>query len=392
MKRRIIQIFIPLLVVAGAVHLAGKMSKRPDSVATGKPPKAKQRVEVYTPAPWNQPFVIHALGKTLPARELTLQTQVSGLVTQIHKQLVPGGRVRAKETLVEIDKSDYELKIKQAQAQVEQARVKVQEEQGRRTIAAKEWSLLDRNKEAKDRSGRAFALREPQLKSAKAALKAAKSVLAGAKLNRDRTTIASPLNAVVLRETIEGGQRVAPGAGIVTLAGTDQWWVQVSLSQSVQAQLEANTVQVTVHSNDDPIGISGRVVRHLPDLDEVGKMVRLIVEVDDPLRLSTPKGTPLFLGDTVQVQFHCQPKVKDLVALPQKALRPNNKIWTIDTDGALQIQTIKVFWKDEEVFLVEGLAKDTIVVSSTLTLPTPGTALLWDTPKQLQPKSTPESR
>jgi RND family efflux transporter MFP subunit len=390
MTRRFVQVVIPLLILATALYAAREMAQHKSSVPTGTPPQTQQRVEVYNPVPWDQPFVIHALGKTIPARELTLQAQVSGLISKLHPELVPGGRVHTGDTLVEIEKSDYLLKIKQAQSQVEQARVRVKEEKGRRNIAAREWALLGRGKGDKNVRGRTLALREPQLKSAKSALKAAKSVLAGANLALERTAIRAPMNAVVLRENIEVGQRLAPGAGIVTLAGTDQWWVQVSLSQVVQTQLQANTVSVTVHASNDRVGISARLVRQLADLDDTGKMVRLIIEVDDPLRLST-KGSPLYLRDTVDVQFRCRPKIKGLLALPRKALRPNDVVWTISTDGTLQIQPVNVFWKGEGIFLVEGLGSDTLVVSSNLNMPTPETRLQWDTPKRLKPSKKTES-
>ena len=198
MTRRFVQVVIPLLILATALYAAREMAQHKSSVPTGTPPQTQQRVEVYNPVPWDQPFVIHALGKTIPARELTLQAQVSGLISKLHPELVPGGRVHTGDTLVEIEKSDYLLKIKQAQSQVEQARVRVKEEKGRRNIAAREWALLGRGKGDKNVRGRTLALREPQLKSAKSALKAAKSVLAGANLALERTAIRAPMNAVVL--------------------------------------------------------------------------------------------------------------------------------------------------------------------------------------------------
>ena len=380
MIRRLLRIGLPVFfLLVGALGAKVLSGKRPKAEKKDRP-EVKRTVEVYRPAPFEGRFVIKALGQTVPAREVTLQAEVAGLAVSLHPELVPGGRVLEGDVLVDLEKADYRLAVRQAQAQVEQARVRVQEEEGRGAVAEREWALLGESVEANAR-GRALALREPQLKSAQANLEAAQSALSKSRLALKRTTIRSPMNAVVMREGVEVGQRLGPGYGMVTLAGTDSWWVQVSVSQERLRFIEAPGVSITVHAQGDERGLPGRIARRLVDLDPVGKMVRLVVEVDDPLRLESP-GAPLYLKDTVEVRFACA--ADDVLALPRKALRPQDRIWTADGESRLQMNPADVYWKDDRLVLVRGLDPKSVVVTSHLALPTAGTALKFDAPKVLK--------
>ena len=106
-----------------------------------------------------------------------------------------------------------------------------------------------------------------------------------------------------------------------------------------------------------------------------------MVEVDDPLRLESP-GAPLYLKDTVEVRFACA--ADDVLALPRKALRPQDRIWTADGESRLQMNPADVYWKDDRLVLVRGLDPKSVVVTSHLALPTAGTALKYDAPKVLK--------
>jgi len=383
MIRRLLRIGLPVFfLILGALGAKVLSGKRPMADKKERP-EVKRSVEVYRPVPFEDRFEIKALGQTIPSREVTLQAEVAGLAVSLHPEMVPGGRVLEGDVLLDLEKADYRLAVRQAQAQVEQARVRVQEEEGRGAVAEREWALLGESVQASDR-GRALALREPQLKSAKANLEAAQSALAKSRLALKRTTIRSPMNAVVLREGVEVGQRLGPGYGMVTLAGTDSWWVQVSVSQERLRYIEADGVSITVHAQGDEEGLPARIARRLADLDPVGKMVRLVVEVDDPLRLDAP-GKGLYLKDTVEVRFACG--ADGVLALPRKALRPQNRIWTADADSRLQMQPADVYWKDDQLVLLRGLDPKSVVVTSHLAMPTAGTALKFGKAKVLTPRT-----
>ena len=78
-------------------------------------------------------------------------------------------------------------------------------------------------------AGKALALGKPQVANARAAVKGARSAVGTAALALKRTQIKAPFDAVVLSEQVEVGQRIGPGQSVVRLAGTQTWWVEVSL-------------------------------------------------------------------------------------------------------------------------------------------------------------------
>ncbi|MGB0646085.1 MAG: efflux RND transporter periplasmic adaptor subunit [Bradymonadia bacterium] len=355
-------------------------------------PKQKEKSEVLQPveiasarsAPAQ--YTIKALGRTLAAERVNLQPQVSGLVTTMSERMVPGGLVETNEILVEIDKADYRLALEQAQAQVGQADVRLQEELGRSAVAKKEWALLrdSLDQATLESEGKTLALREPQLRSARLNLKAASAGLKQAKLALERTSVRAPFNGVIIREEVDIGQRVSPAQPLGTIVGTDTWWIQVSLSRSDLQRVSVSDVSTMVSAENTDSPIPATILRTLPDVDPAGKLVRLLIAVADPMRLKS-EGRPLFLGDSVEVTFEC-PTPTGLVSIPRKALRPNGDVWTVSPEesetstemrGVITLTKPTVFDKDKHRALVGGIPLNSLVVESNLPMVTNGTKVRW---------------
>ena len=103
------------------------------------------------------------------------------------------------------------------------------------------------------------------------------------------------------------------------------------------------------------------------------------------VRLLKTSGSPLFLGDSVQVTFEC-PTPEGLVSIPRKALRPNGDVWLVtpsESDASTEMRgTIKlvkptVFDKDKHRALVRGIPLNSLVVESKLSMVTNGTKVRW---------------
>lgn len=386
MLRKIIAVGLPLFIlVLAAVGMKGLMSRK-------NVPKQKDKTEVLQPvevieaqqAPSR--YTVTSLGRTIPAQQVMLQPQVSGLVTKLHEQMTLGGIVKAQAPLLDVDKSDYRLAVRQADAQVGQADVRLLEEQGRRAVAAHEWALLRKDDDAEsiDAAGKSLALREPQLKSAQLNLDAARASLAQAKLALKRTSLTAPMNSVIVQKDVDAGQRVAPNQSVATLVGTDMWWIKVSLSPSDLQRVNIPGVTTTVYAQDPKQSLSARIIRTLPDVDGAGKLVRLLIGIDDPMRLEN-EGTPLFLGDSVNIVFDC-PTPEGLVQLPRRALRSDGNVWRFskegtakdgDTQGTISFVKPSVFFKSQALLLVSGLAPGNLIVNSNLSMATPGTRVRW---------------
>lgn len=374
--RTILRVLLPVLVIAvaiGAFRMLAKLRTPPPK----KPPEAiAEPVSVVRPAPLDGPVRVSALGTVTPAREVALQAEVTGRITDIDPRFVPGGRVEAGEVVVSLDNRDYALQIKQAQAQVKQAEVGLQQEQSRRAVAEREWKLLGDQSSAASPRGRALALREPQIAGAEAQLTAAQSMLDQARLAWQRTRISAPFNAIVRSESVDVGQIARPGTPLGTLVGSDAWWVQVSVPASELRWLDIPGSPATVVQalGDDAIRREGAVVRQLADVDPSGLMARVIVEVEDPLGLATAAQDALLLGATVTVELTGR-AVEDAVAVPRTALRGDDAVWIVGAGDTLEVKPVRVVRRERDRVIVAGLAADARVVDSRIAAPIPGMKL-----------------
>jgi RND family efflux transporter MFP subunit len=326
---------------------------------------------------------VHAQGTVMPARQVVLQPQVSGRVEWIAAALEPGGRVAAGAPLFRIEKVDYELAVASARSALAETKAQLALEQGRGRVAEREWELFRDEVDAEQRAA-TLALREPQLRSAEAAVASARARLAQAELNLERTTVRSPWNALVLDESVEVGQAVSPQSAVATLVGADLFWVRTSVPTD---QLAA----IALGSGADGSGASrawvrldgfgaverpGRVARLLGDVDPAGRMARVLVEVADPLRAPEALGDAgrLLLDSYVDVRIEGA-NDRELFELPRDWLQDGREVWLYE-DGLLAVREVEVVWRSEDVVYVDqGLRDGDQVVTSRIATPIPGMKL-----------------
>lgn len=143
-----------------------------------KPAKESQTkvatpVEVLTVAPRQERIDVIASGTVRPARQVVVGSEVGGKVIWMSPELVPGGRFKAGQPVIRLDGRDYKLALEQQAAQVRMAQTELAVEESRKRVAEKEWQLLGE----KPPEAGSLALRDPQLETAKASVKAAQSSL-----------------------------------------------------------------------------------------------------------------------------------------------------------------------------------------------------------------------
>jgi multidrug efflux pump subunit AcrA (membrane-fusion protein) len=208
-------------------------------------------------------------------------------------------------------------------------------------------------------------------------------------LQLDRTRIEAPFNAFVQEEHAEMGQVVGPQSQLATLVGTDTFWVQVNLPIEKLAQIyvpgvngsEGSTARVWQRVGDKRLEREGRVIRLQGSLDPVGRLARLLIEIDDPLRLQEPDDEggdptrlPLLLGAFVHVEIEGR-AMEEVVDLPRVALRESDTVYLLTDDNTLEIRPVEVVWGRDESVLVRGLGTGDRVITSNLPAPVEGMPL-----------------
>ncbi|MEC9398455.1 MAG: hypothetical protein VX475_12575, partial [Myxococcota bacterium] len=128
--RTIIKVVLPLVVIAGAVAVAvGMVKNRPEAPKREKPERTLL-VEVQPVKRVQQRIDVRAQGTVRAARQINIQPQVSGQVTFVHEQLVPGGFLEKGALIARVDTTDYRLTVEQQKLNVENAKALLDQEKG----------------------------------------------------------------------------------------------------------------------------------------------------------------------------------------------------------------------------------------------------------------------
>jgi RND family efflux transporter MFP subunit len=389
--RRILRWVLPLVVLAAGIFGARWLVVNRPRAERAEVEPIPPLVRVAAAVRSAEPVTIVAMGTVVPARRVVLQAEVSGRIVAQSPQLLPGGLFQKGDVILQIDPRDYETAVQQQKAAVEQARLEVQLEAGRQVIAEREWRLLEEDIPL-DQASQELALRRPQQKNARVSLEAAEAALEQARLQLERTTVHAPFNAVVQEEFVDVGQLVSPQTQLATLIGSDRFWVQVSIPvdrlgwlsfSGTEAVGGARVRVIQEITGEVSIERPGHLVRLLGDLDPVGRMARVLVEIEDPLGLNSskaPQGIPLMLGAYVRVEIEGR-AAEEAFSLPRTAIREGDRVWIANEEDRLEVRPVDVLWRGKDKVLIrKGLRDGDRVVTDSIPLPIPNMKLRVENP------------
>ncbi|UVO51951.1 efflux RND transporter periplasmic adaptor subunit [Sphingomonas sp. SUN019] len=173
----------------------------------------------------NLTVTVSATGKLAPTNQVTVGSQLSGLVTQVVVDV--NDTVRAGQPLALIDPEQLDDQIRQGNAQlaanvagVNQARATVSEANAQLARLQEVYKLSNGRVPSKTelQTGQANAQRAvAALRVAEANVTAAKASLSQSQTQRARAIIRSPVNGVVLARQVDPGQTVAASFNTPTL-------------------------------------------------------------------------------------------------------------------------------------------------------------------------------
>ena len=375
--QRILHILLPLVII-GAGYWGYTLIKKPGAKPQRRPPVAMvPKVTVKTVYPEDHAVSITALGTVVASRELTVKSQVSGEVIKMNPDFTPGSRLSKGAELLRIDPADYQLALTRKERAVTEAEYQLKLEESSRDVAQQEWELLKESGPLPDDLDSGLALREPQIKKARADLKTAKAELTQAKRDLGRTIVKVPFNVLVLEKRVETGSSVSVNEALAELVGTDEYWVEatVPLNRLDRVPFPATSKETgppaTVLYRDRYI-VSGRVTKLLSDMGEKGQMARVLIAIADPLGSDAqePASQPMLLiNEFVQVEIDGKP-LTAAYKIPRTAMRDNQQVWLADDKDQLVIKPIKIIWQDDEnVYVADGLSPGDRLIDSSIATP-----------------------
>lgn len=382
-KKTLLQLLGSLIIIGCAAALASHYIKTPPTAKPRARTPVAPLVTVAAIQPQDVLYEFTAMGTVTSAQEISLNPRVSGEVIGLSPEMVPGGYVKTGDPLVTIDPTDYELTILQLKSDLAKVTSDLSLEMGSQRIATKEFEILGQEVSSTEKK---LMLRAPQLGIAQAAVANAEAKLTRAKIDLSRTKITAPFNGVILSKKIDLGSHVSSTTPVAQLAGTDQFWVKVSLPVE---QLQWLDIPTTTSGTGSSARIflqeagkearyrDGRVIRLAASLEAEGRMAELYVAVDDPLCLEPENGDSqqLLLGAFVRVSFTGK-KLRQVFAINRNHLHENDTVWLLSVDDTLEVKTVDIIAKTKEyIYTTTTLGNSPRMITSQVPSPTTGTPL-----------------
>ena len=364
--------------VAGLAFCFLVLVGKPATQPTQFPEPRRPLVDIITALPSAHSIAVRTQGTVEPVRRVGLVAQVSGKVEAVSELALDGRFFKAGDTLLELEKADYEFAIARARAQEAAAAQRVAEERGRNLQAQREWRDLG-TAEAND-----LFLRKPQLRAAEASMAAAQADVAAAKLALDRTTVRAPFDGRIESKSVDIGQFVAPGTVLAQIYATDRVEVHLPISDSQLALLElplfetAATaypeVMLSARFGGERWQWQGQISRVEASIDRDSRVTFAIAEVSNPFGEGNSERPPLTPGLFVEASIAGKP-IQQSVELPATALRGDNTVLLVNENSRLERLPVELLRRERDRVWVRGIAAGQSVVAKQSSLLAAGAAI-----------------
>jgi len=306
----------PLLIVSAAACTGEtKASQEKQAAASPAPPR---QVRVLEAVEQRVARTVVATGTLAAEDQVVVGTKVPGRLAEIAVDM--GTRVRRGQVVARLDASDYRLRVEQAAAALQQARVRLGLEATgtdervdleQTSIVRQARAVLEEAKLTRDRSRKLMEqdlIARAQLDTAEANLKVAegryhdaleevrnrqallsqrRSELELARQQLADTAMASPIDGAVAIKQASVGEYLAAGAPVATVVRLHPLRLRVNVPEREAADVRTGqAVRLTVEG--DPTVYQGRVVRLSPIVQEQNRTLSVEAEIPNERALLKP--------------------------------------------------------------------------------------------------------
>ena len=371
------KVILPIVTVVASIFVAQwlvatKPAPAEQSVATDVPPVAVVTVEKRDVC-----FPIHSQGTVQPRCESTLAARVAGRIVSVAECFDESGFFRRGDVLVEIERRDFDVRIRRIEAGLRAARAEALEakQQLDRVIQLQSDNVvtaadLDQARALFDMSTARAEELEAQLEEARNSLK--------------DTSVVAPFHGCVRQKHADVGQYVTPGTPLAMCFATDAVEVRLPVSDHELAFLDLTLgetrdpgagpdVTLEAHFAGGLRHWEGMIVRSEAIVDSRSRMVYLVASVPKPYeRTEQSGGHPLAVGMFVTAAIRCSP-VTEAIVLPESCVGNDGKLFVVGSDGTLIPREVEVLRRDGAWVVVQGnLAEAESVCATRLAHAVPG--------------------
>ena len=374
-------------------------------------------------------------GSVVPFREIRVSAKVSGNVVKKHPNCEAGNFVNAGEPLIEIDPSDFQNQLEIANAELDQSRKLLAEneleiasakdavelatrdykiakseyersQRIRNALSKAEFDTASRNRltsegQLKNRENELKLVRK-RIDRLESSIRLSETRVAAAQTSLDRATVVAPDDGIIVSEAVQEGDFVSIGSPLFTFEDTrqsevicnlsprDLTWIRGNspLSEEEKQQIEKNPALAAYYLPKTDVAIyepdSKDVVWQgtLARFDGVGRdnlarTIPTLITVADPIVEADNGIHALVRGMYVKCKIKIPVSAGDadrqFLAFPAIALRPGNFVWTVKDN---QLTKIPVEIIDRTETRIDDQTQKVIVIRRTETSLQPDTEVV----------------
>ncbi|MHA7816281.1 MAG: efflux RND transporter periplasmic adaptor subunit [Pseudohaliea sp.] len=322
---------------------------------------------------------VETQGEVRARTALQVVAQVGGRITTVSPEFTEGGHFDAGAVLIELEDSDYQLALRQAEAALAETELAVQQALADADVARRQLAGTP--------NPSALALKKPQIAQARARQAAAEAGLERARLDLARTRISLPFAGRVQARSVDVGQYVNAGTPLGSVFAVDTVEVRLPLTDRQLAALDLPIGYRAAAGEGRPVLFSadiagrlhswrGRLVRLDAAIDPATRLIYGMAEVDAPYGEGrSAAGMPLAVGLFVNAELAGRP-LENALRIPAAALRPGNEVYVVNARDRLEMRSVRVLHQGREYAYIDGgLRAGEAVVTSALDNPIEGMAL-----------------
>lgn len=418
---RLLSFAVPVGIGVAIFVFAVRNSEPPEQAAIAERMKT---VRIQTLAARDFAPSVIGYGLVEPIRIWEAVAQVSGRIDFIHPNLRRGSLLKAGTEILRINPKDYELSVRQAEANLESSKARLAEleiqskntaksleieqkslqlsqkdtERKRELISRNtvsqltldeaERSLLSQQARVQDLEN-AMLLYPSQIDAQRQTIDVETTRLESARLDLERTRITLPFNARISQANVEETQYVAVGAVLATADDISGAEIKAEISQDRfrdfatvtmpadfrPPQLSEDTIgkaieqigwtaEVRLDMGGQPVTWPARVLRTSDTIDTKTRTVGAIVLVDKPYEnVKVGVRPPLVKGMFVEVVMRGRP-LADKIVIPRASVR-DGSVYVVDNENRLRIRSVSLLTEQgDQAVIKSGLdAGDRLILT-----------------------------
>lgn len=323
-----------------------------------KKPRGKSRpiktqvVELFLQ---DYPTRIKTQGNVRPHNQITLNSEVSGRVIELHPNFEDGAFFKSGDILVTLDPADFKAAVLTAEAQLARMTAAYDMEKAQAQQAKENWERFESDEEPDD-----LVLRLPQMREAEANMNAASAGLERAQRNLERTQIRAPFDGRVRERNVGLGQAIRTNSPLGIVFATDYAEVRLPISGQDLPYLDLPeevgdppvevTLKDAINQSNETVW-KAQIIRTEGTLDTNSLELFAIAKVDDPFGQISGK-PPLRIGQPVLADISGK-VLQNVMPLPRLGVKRLDQIYLVDPKKmTLHNRTIAAIWADENHVII----------------------------------------